>query len=133
MLAFPPADTFGDVSQIAGPILALIVGSLLTALLHRSRDRRKGATDVVSMVQEHDVTLYGRKPTRSDPDPPPGLDAQMRDVIAVQSTHTALLEDLATKVTPNGGNTRQAGDLLLLIAEKLNIPIPARDDDPHVA
>lgn len=131
MLVSPPADVLYDIITVAAPVVGVASAAGLTALVHRWRKRRKGDMDVRTSVRRHEVTLYGAKPSIFEKHPPPGLDDRVEmleqghaDVTRVQGEHTDLLNILIAKVTPNGGNTRESGDLLLLIARKLDIDVP---------
>lgn len=131
MLSLPLADAASATTNVVGPVVGVLLGGLLTALIHRWRKRRKGDEDVRVTVRRQSDTLYGRRPSIFEKNPPPGLDTRV-DVLekrstefaTVQSEHTEMLTTLIAKVTPNGGNTRESGDLLLLIARKLGIDVP---------
>lgn len=138
MLAVLLADATGDVVQIVGPIIGAAVGICLTIWIHNRRDTKSGEGEVVSRVQELEDTVAGPKKTRMNPHPPPGLDQRVEDlegfrdetlewrrtVEATQKLHTEKLDEVLKNISPNGGNTRGVGDLLLLIAEKVGVDVP---------
>lgn len=88
-----------------------------------------------TITRRLDEKVFGRRPSRYEPHPPPGLADQVETLAAGYQEHTRLLGEIAEKITPNGGNTREAGDLLLLIARKLDIDIPSKviGDEHHGA
>lgn len=136
MLVSPPADVVYNLVTILAPIVGVIAGVILTPLIHRWRKRRKGDEDVRSTVRRLSDTTYGRRPSLFEKHPPPGLDVRVDtleewrgDVSTVLGEHTEMLTTLIAKVTPNGGTTRESGDLLLLIANKLGINVPEGGHD----
>jgi heme exporter protein D len=88
--------------------------SFLYALIGRPlrkwlRERRHEDDWRLQRIHVHDRVLFGAKPTEEDPDPPPGLVAQFRA--------------LHRRLTPNGGETRDPGDLLIRIARQVGVPV----------
>lgn len=131
MPAFPPADVVYNIVTVVAPVVGVIAGALLAALVHRWRQRRKGDEDLRTTVRRLTDAYYGRRPSLFEKNPPAGLEDRVEaleawqgDVSAVLGEHTDKLNTLIEKVTPNGGTTRESGDLLLLIAQRLGITVP---------
>jgi hypothetical protein len=126
-------DVWSDVSAVGGALGAVAVGWLGTALVRRWRGRRGRDADNEQEARDVTTALAGETPTRMNPHPAPGLLARMTTAEETITSHGMILESLqesmttlTAKATPNGGNTRELGDLVLLIAQHLGIQIPEK-------